>query len=59
MFSSLSNLPSSYLICDGSVYNTSTYPTLFTILGINTTPNLSDQFIRGYSSSTGRSILST
>lgn len=59
MFPSLANLPSNYLVCDGSVYNTSTYGALFAILNVNTVPDLRDQFIRGYDSRTGRAILST
>lgn len=41
-------LPTNYLVCDGSVYDTVTYPDLFAVLGVNTTPDLRGVFIRGW-----------
>ena len=43
---------SNYLVCDGSVYNTTTYPDLFILLGVNTTPDLRGYFLRGLDAST-------
>jgi len=42
------NLPPNYLFCDGSVYNTLIYARLFQVLGTNTTPNLTNRFVRGW-----------
>ncbi|RKZ81251.1 MAG: hypothetical protein DRQ35_00530, partial [Gammaproteobacteria bacterium] len=36
-----------YLLCDGSAFDTALYPDLFALLGSNTTPNLTSQFVRG------------
>lgn len=39
--------PEGYLVCDGSMFDEHKYPLLKALLGKNTTPNLSNQFIRG------------
>ena len=39
--------PAGWLLCDGSQFDENVFPELFALLGKNTTPNLSDQFIRG------------
>jgi hypothetical protein len=49
--------PAGYLICDGSTYNSATYPSLFAVLGTTTLPDFRDKFARGYSSTSGRTIL--
>jgi microcystin-dependent protein len=45
-----SNAPSGYLICNGAAYNPVTYPDLYTLLGVNTLPDLRGRFIIGASS---------
>jgi hypothetical protein len=56
--------PPGYLICDGSPFNTATYPALFAILGSGNTPDFRGKFARGYDPTNvydpdTRSILST
>lgn len=50
-----------WLICDGSTFTTTTYPSLYTYLGgTNVLPDLRDRFIRswdGSSTSSGKAIL--
>lgn len=46
-FHSLS-IPPNYLLCDGAVYDTNTYASLFAVLGVNVTPDLRGVFIRGW-----------
>ena len=58
------NIPSDYLLCDGSSYNTTTYSALFAVLGTNTLPDFRGYFPRGYDPTKlrdpdTRSILST
>ena len=38
---------SDWLLCDGSVYDTSAYPELYNILGTNTLPDLRDYYLVG------------
>jgi len=57
-------IPSGYLLCDGSVYNTTTYAALYAVLGVNTVPDFRGYFVRGYDPTNlrdpdVRSILST
>jgi microcystin-dependent protein len=51
--------PAGYLICNGSTYSSATYPSLFAVLGSTTLPDFRDKFARGYSSTSGRTILDT
>lgn len=51
--------PSGYLLCDGSTYDSATYPDLFAVLGSTTLPDFRDKFARGYSSTSGRTFLDT
>ncbi len=41
-------IPSGYLLCDGSSYNTTTYASLFAVLGTSTLPDFRGYFVRGY-----------
>ena len=41
-------MPIGFRLCDGSTYNTTTYPDLFAILGTNQLPDLRNQFLRGW-----------
>jgi microcystin-dependent protein len=41
-------MPQGYLECNGMSYNTTTYATLFTLLGTSTTPNLSSSAPAGH-----------
>jgi hypothetical protein len=43
-------IPTGYLLCDGSAFNTTTYSLLFIALGTNTVPDCRGYFIRGYDS---------
>ena len=40
--------PTNYLVCDGSTFSAVTYPTLFSVLGTTTLPNLAGVFVKGY-----------
>ena len=40
-------LPPSYLLCDGSTFNALTFPTLNTVLGGNTLPDMRGMFVKG------------
>ena len=51
--------PLGYLICDGSTFSAVTYPALFTVLGSTTLPDFRDKFARGFSSTSGRTLLDT
>ncbi len=44
-------LPTGWLLCDGTTFSSVTYPSLFTLLGSTTLPNLQEKFIRGNASS--------
>ena len=48
-FSSLNAIPSSFHVCDGSVYDPGLYSELYGILGTNTLPDLRGYFLRGHS----------
>jgi hypothetical protein len=58
------SVPSGYLMCDGGSYSTTTYATLFAVIGYTyggtggsfSTPNLVNNYIQGSSTSTGASI---
>ena len=43
--------PTGWLLCNGDTFDQSVYTTLYTLLGSNTLPNLSDYFLRGKSTS--------
>jgi hypothetical protein len=43
--------PTGYMICDGSTYDTTTYASLYTVLGSNQLPDFRGYFMRGYDSS--------
>lgn len=40
-------IPVGYLLCDGSTFNATEYPDLYTFLGSNTLPDLRGYFLRG------------
>ena len=40
-------IPNGYLLCDGSTYDTAKYPELFTLLGVDTTPDLRECVLVG------------
>ena len=40
--------PTGYFICDGSVFNTTTYSALFAVLGSGNLPDFRGKFVRGY-----------
>jgi hypothetical protein len=40
-------VPNGYLLCDGSTFNATTYPTLNAVLGANRLPDLRGMFIKG------------
>lgn len=42
-----SDTPSGWLLCNGSSFSSAVYPQLFAKLGVTTTPNLVDRFIKG------------
>lgn len=42
------SIPTGYLLCDGSAFNTTTYSLLFIALGTNTVPDCRGYFVRGY-----------
>ncbi len=57
-------IPTNWLLLDGSTYNTTTYATLFALLGSGTLPNMRGRAPRGYDSprlidQTVRNLLST
>jgi microcystin-dependent protein len=57
-------IPTNWLLLDGSTYNTTTYATLFALLGSGTLPNMRGRAPRGYDSTrlidkTVRNLLST
>lgn len=41
------NVPSGFLLCDGSTFSSSTYPDLYSVLGTTTLPDLRGYFLRG------------
>ena len=42
--------PTGYLLCDGASYNTTTYNSLYTVLGTSYVPDFRGYFVRGYDS---------
>lgn len=42
--------PAGWLLCNGDSFNTETYGTLAAILGVGSTPNLTDRFVKGVAS---------
>ena len=42
--------PTGYLLCDGASYNTTTYASLYTVLGTSYVPDFRGYFVRGYDS---------
>ncbi len=42
--------PDGYLICDGSTFSATTYPSLYSLLGQSRTPDMRGLFVRGYDS---------
>lgn len=47
VFYGSNTIPANWLICDGSQFNETTYPELYTYMGTNWTPDLRGLFIRG------------
>lgn len=57
-------IPTNWLLLDGSTYNTTTYATLFALLGSGTLPDMRGRVARGHDPSrlvdkTVRNLLST
>lgn len=56
-------VPTGWLLCDGTTFSSVTYPSLATLLGSTTLPNLQEDFIRGNTGSvigtTGGSLTTT
>lgn len=47
------SLPDGYLLCNGSIFSSTAYPKLYSVLGSAYTPNLSGRFVVGYDSADG------
>ena len=51
------NIPTTFLLCNGGSYNTTTYPLLFAVLNSANVPDLRNNFLRGFGSMSAENLL--